>query len=150
MGDMAEIDVLKAIDSALSGLENQDARNRVLQWAWQKYSSKPTPSVDGEKDRAEFARKAGRKAPRTKGKAKSKAKTSLAIVKELNLKPKDKQPFDAFAETKKPSSIYEKCVVSAHYLKHELSIPAITENHIYTCFKHMSGESLRTYPTLLH
>jgi hypothetical protein len=140
MGNVNEIDALKAIDDALSGLEDPDARNRVLAWAWKKFSLNPAPTDNEDKDPSEITRKA-KKFKKiisgTKGKAKVKAKPSLAIVKDLILKPKGKKSLDEFTEGKKPSSYYEKCTVSAYYLKHELVLSAITESHVYTCFKHM-------------
>lgn len=140
MGNVSEIDALKAIDDALSGLEDPDARNRVLSWAWKKFSSNPAPTADEDKEPSEIARKAKKSKKSVsgaKGKTKVKAKPSLTIVKDLNFKPKGKKSLDEFAEVKKPSSYYEKCTVSAYYLKHELVLSAITESHVYTCFKHM-------------
>ena len=59
------------------------------------------------------------------------------MVRDLNLKPKGKKTLDEFVESKKPSSYYEKSTVATYYLKHELSLSAISANHIFTCFKHM-------------
>jgi hypothetical protein len=140
MGNMSEIDALKAIDHAFSGLEDPDARNRVLTWAWEKFSSKPAPNADDNKDPSVVvskAKKSKKKVSGAKGKVKVNAKPSLAIVKDLNLRPKGKKSLDEFAEIKKPSSHYEKCSVSVYYLKNELNILAITESHVYTCYKHM-------------
>lgn len=140
MGKVSEIDALKAIDDALSGLDDPEARNRVLAWAWKKFSSKPAPAADEDLESAETTtttKKPKKKASGAKGKVKGKAKASLALVKDLNLKPKGKKSLDQFVEGKKPSSHYKKCTVSVYYLKHELSLSAITESHVYTCFKHM-------------
>lgn len=142
MGNISEIDVLKAIDDSLSGLDDPEARNRVLDWAWKKYSSKPIPSVIDETAIPEINGAAGKtkkKAKRadSKKKSKTKGKSSLSMVKDLNLKPKGNQSLDEFVDQKKPSSHYEKCAVSTYYLKHELGLSAISENHVFTCMKHM-------------
>lgn len=137
MGNVSEIDALKAIDDALSEIKDADARNRVLAWAWKKFSSNPPPTANEDKNPSGITKKSKKRVSGAKGKAKVKTKPSLAIVKDLNLKPKGKKSLDEFAEIKKPSSHYEKCTVSAYYLKHELVLSAITESHVYTCFKHM-------------
>lgn len=141
MEQVSEIDALKVIDETLSGLDNQDARNRVLAWAWDKFSSKPGPAADEDQEPTEAATRTKRPKKKTHGasaKGKRKAKRSLTMVKDLNLKPESTESLDEFVEIKKPSSYYEKCTVSAYYLKHELSVARITEDHVYTCFKHMN------------
>jgi len=141
MGSLTEIDVLKTIDKALSDLKDQEACNRVLAWAWKKFSSDSlAPATNKNNDSSVITpgtMKSKKKVSGTKGKAKIKSKPSLTIVKDLNLKPKGKKSLDEIAEIKKPGSYCEKCTVSAHYLKHVIGLPAITESHVYTCFKHM-------------
>jgi len=141
MGNASEIDVLKTIDGALSNLEDPEARNRVLSWAWNKFSTTPPPLVDDPSGvgKSRTGKSGVKKKPSgAKAKGKGKSKASLSLVKDLNFKPKGKKPFDEFIGTKKPSSYYEKSTISAYYLKHELSISAISANHIFTCFKHMN------------
>lgn len=138
MGKVSEIDAIKAVDDALTGLEDRDACNRVLMWAWKKFSSAPTPTVVDDQEKTEIPvqkKKTKKKTSSKKGKVK--VKRSLTIVKDLNLKPKEKKSLDEFAGGKKPNSHYEKSTVAAYYLKHELGLAAVTESHIYTCFKHM-------------
>jgi hypothetical protein len=140
MTKIGEIDALRAVDDALSGLEDSGARNRVLAWAWDKFSSKPAPSTVADQEVAKDTlegRKFQKEPSSAKGKAKSKAKGSLGMVKDLNLKPKDKTSLDEFIEKKKPTSYYEKCATLVYYLKNELCLPNVTENHVYSCFKHM-------------
>jgi hypothetical protein len=57
------------------------------------------------------------------------------MVRDLNLKPKDKKSFADFVAEKQPSSNFEKCAVAVYYLKNELSIDAVTPSHVFTCFK---------------
>jgi len=38
MAKISEVDALKAIDEALAGLDDQQTKDRVLKWAWDKYS----------------------------------------------------------------------------------------------------------------
>lgn len=141
VGKISEIDALKAVDDALSGLDDSTVRERVLSWAWKKFAATHTPAATDETDgRAHPAKGTKRKATRStkaKGKAKNKVKAPLSMARDLNLKPKGKKSFDDFADEKKPNSIYEKCTVAAYYLKHELELPAVSANHIFTCFKHM-------------
>jgi len=58
-------------------------------------------------------------------------------VKNLDLKPKGKTPFDEFANQKKPQSNREKCALAVYYLGHELGLTDITMNHVFTFFKNM-------------
>lgn len=62
---------------------------------------------------------------------------SPSLVRDLNLKPKGKDSFDKLAGQKKPTSNQHKCVVAVYYLRHEIGVPSITVDHVYTCFKHM-------------
>ena len=141
MGKITEIDALKAVDDALSGLDDPTARERVLSWAWKKFVSTRNPAaVDETDDRTHTLKRAKKKATsfgKAKGKAKKKVKAPLSMVRDLNLKPKGKKSLDDFVDGKKPTSIYEKCTVVAYYLKHELGLPAVSANHVFTCFKHM-------------
>ena len=70
--------------------------------------------------------------PRKKGMP---AKISHTIIKALNLKPKGKKTFIAFAKEKQPASFEQKCTIAAYYLEKILSIKDISVNHIYTCYK---------------
>jgi len=75
--------------------------------------------------------------PLAKAKRKSRIKLPLVIVKDLDLKPPGKLSFREFAKQKEPRSNCEKCAVSIYYLQNELGITAISESHVFTCFKHM-------------
>src|ERR1700693_1487614 len=136
---MTEIDALKTIDEALASLEDNATRDRVLRWACQKYSVGAPPAVTGSDHTAVPNPPA--KVPPAKPKGKSRAKAgssaSPSIVRDLNLKPKGRDPFDQFAAKKNPGSNQHKCVVAVYYLRHELNLSSITVDHVYTCFKHM-------------
>lgn len=139
MGKMSEIDVLKAVDNALSELDDLAARERVLSWACKKFASTLTPAdVLGGGEVKHSAKRAKKKTVASaKAKGKAKVKAPLAFAKDLNLKPKGKKSFDDFVIEKKPNSIYEKCTVATYYLKHELGLPAVSASHVFTCFKHI-------------
>lgn len=141
MGKITDVDALKAVDDALSGLDDPPARERVLSWAWKKFVSTRTPAAEHEIDDSTHTPKRTKKkatgSGNAKGKAKRKVNAPLSMVKDLNLKPKGKKSLDDFVEGKKPNSIYEKCTVAAYYLKHELGLAAVSANHVFTCFKHM-------------
>ena len=141
MSKINEIDALKAVDTALSELDDPTARERVLSWAWKKFVSTHTPAATDETDDSTHPAKRTKKkvigSNKTKGKAKSKVKAPLSMERDLNLKPKGKKSLDDFVGEKKPNSIYEKCTVAAYYLKHVLGLKAVSANHIFTCFKHV-------------
>lgn len=136
---MTELDALKAVDEALSGLPEVDARRRVLKWAFEKFLQYEMPSSpsqpDGVTSRSRKTRK--EKATRRKASAVSPKAPPVGLVKDLNLKPKGKRSLDELVQEKRPKSLYEKCTLCVYYLRGELSIPAVSVSHIYTCFKQM-------------
>lgn len=145
---MSEVDVLKAVDNALTGLDDGSARDRVLRWAWEKYSSKPVPAA--EDDRALEKKRVKKGAPKKKaGAKKAKGKTTPSIVKDLNLKPRGKKSFDAFASEKKPGSNQEKCTVAVYYLRSELGLSEVSASHVLTCFKHAKWRVPANVPNTL-
>ena len=129
MSNLTEIDAIKAVDSALAELEDQGARERVLQWAWAKHSRQPLPIPGGQVTEPSTKR---RTSPKRKKKA---AKASLSIVKDLDLRPEGAQSFRDFARGKKPATNLKKCTVAVYYLSRVLSVAGINVNHVYTCFK---------------
>lgn len=76
--------------------------------------------------------------PKTNSKTASKSKDNLTLLKELNLRPTGKKSFKDFFDEKKPSSAGEFNTVAVYYLSEMLSLPNITPNHIYTCYKEVS------------
>lgn len=94
-------------------------------------ASVPVPAPKGRR-----ARRAKGGAP--KSKSQGKVKSPLTIVKDLNLKPKDKKSFDDFVAAKQPNSHQERCLVSVYYLKNDLAIDKVTVGHVNTCFKHVN------------
>ena len=67
----------------------------------------------------------------------TKTKQSFSIDKELDLVKGGSQPFTEFAESKKPTSQQEKCLVSVYWLTHlSHSKKLVTLEQVYTCFKH--------------
>lgn len=136
---MTEIEALKTIDEVLAGLDDNATRDRVLRWACHKYTACTPPPAFGA-DHGIMPNPSAKEPP-AKTKGKSRAKTNFAaspsIVRDLNLKPKGRDPFEKFAAQKKPHSNQHKCVVAVYYLRHELDLSPITVDHVYTCFKHM-------------
>lgn len=122
MTNMDETDAIKAIDKILLGIENSAARDRILLWAWDKFSSKSKPVQ--------------LQTPTQKTKSKSQLSTSRpSIVKDLNLRPSDKKSFKDFVAEKKPTSNDMKNTVIVFYLHRYLSIQKVSFNHVYTCYK---------------
>jgi len=131
----SELDAMKMIDEALSTLPDPKVRDRVLRWAWDKYATMPHP--DEPEDIVEQTKKKvpRKKRERTPGSGKRKKK-SPSLVKDLDLRPKGKKSFLDFVTEKAPSTQAEQCVVAVYYLTHEAKISKVTDNHVYTCFKH--------------
>jgi hypothetical protein len=128
MSALTEIDAIKAIDGALAQLEDQGVRDRVLRWAWDKYSQQPLPIPGGqvaEPSKKRRSRSAGKKTP----------KPSASIVKDLNLRPEGGQSFSEFATEKKPTTNQQKCTVAVYYLSRVLGVVGINTDHVFTCFK---------------
>jgi hypothetical protein len=129
MSALTEIDAMKAIEGILSQLEDQGARDRVLRWAWDKYSQQPLPAPGGRA--VETSRKRKTRSP---GKKKAK-RPSQSIVKDLNLRPEGAQSFRDFARGKKPTNHLKRCTVAVYYLTRVLDVTRVTANHVYTCYK---------------
>lgn len=151
MSPVSEIEAITAIDNALSQLDDSAARDRVLKWAWDKFSSKPAPSAEPLFETGKPIRAKTAKAKKAKAKTKgtSKSKLSLSIVKDLKLNPDGKKSFREFVNEKQPSTNQEKCTVALYYLQHELGMEDITVNHIYTCYKEVNWRITDLYNILV-
>jgi hypothetical protein len=125
-----ELKALNEINSIFQKIEDQATRNRILNWAWDKYSSDTPPSSVVPNIQNKQTPK-----NRTTKKKKKSNKISPTFVKDLNLNPNDSKKFIDFVSEKKPSSNPEKCTISIYYLKKILLLNNITINHIYTCYK---------------
>lgn len=121
MTQITEIDAMKEIDQILSQIKDPITQQRILDWAYSKYSLIP--------------QKVTTKKKQTKPKKSAKKKQFYSVVKDLNLKPNGKSSFREFIENKKPNNRIQKCLVSVYYLKSVLEIKQININHIYTCHK---------------
>jgi hypothetical protein len=132
MSALGEIDAMKVIADALEELEDEGARDRVVRWAWSRYSqqARPAPgSPSGEPSR--------KRLPRSRAKKKT-TRPSPSIVKDLNLRAEGSQSFRDFARGKGPSmNLRKKCTVAVYYLSRVLDLARINTNHVYTCFKDM-------------
>jgi hypothetical protein len=139
MSPISEIDAIKNLDETLSQLDDPATRDRVLQWAWDKFVSKSkhqTPQVDSEQGGHTRKNKKVRTTKTTKrAKSSSKNKSTAYIIKDLNLTPNGKQSFKSFVEEKQPKSNQEKCTVTVYYLRNELELENVSTNHIFTCYK---------------
>ena len=130
MAPNSELDTMKAVENVLSKVEDPAARNRVLRWAWDKFSTEALPPK-------EVTERKGK--PRSKlnrgSKGRSALKTNVSILKDLNLSPKGKKSFRDFEGEKEPKGHPEQCTVAVYYLQHELNISGITPSHIFTCYR---------------
>lgn len=135
MDRISEIDAMQAIDDALAQIADPAARDRILRWAWEKYCSVPVPAKEPEENELTKKPRKRRKPKKAKPGQKPKRKTGPSIVKGLDLKPKNKQSFQSFAQTKNPQSHQERCVVAIYYLRRELDVAQVGTDHVFTCFK---------------
>ena len=153
MSKVSEVDALKQLDEALSGLEAEDARVRVLRWAWEKFGSKSKTDVplDALKETPLTITKKGSKkqAQNRKGKVKGKPTSTLSLIKDLVLKPQGKKSLNDFIDEKKPNSHYEKCAAAVYFMRHKLGLTAVTASHVYTCYKHMGWRVPTNLPNTL-
>ena len=122
----SEIDVMKLFDENLSKIQDSGTRNRILRWAWGKFSTESIP---------EKTKKIKKKPKKKKGgKHKTKAKRP-SIVKDLNLRPKGKKSFKDFFAEKTPRVGGQTYVVCVYYLEKLLGLKNISIDHVYTCMK---------------
>lgn len=76
-------------------------------------------------------------APRLKAEKRRKLPT-LAIVKELNLRPVGKKSFRDFYAEKQPATQMDQIAVAVYYLRVTLETEVVSANHVFTCFKDVS------------
>ena len=146
MNDVSELEIMQEIDNSLSKVKDQGTKDRVLQWAWAKHSSRSSP--EGKKSSSEASKT---RVKRKRGSnSKQKRKALPTIDKNLNLKPKGKKSFRDFCEDKKPTIIGHQHVASVHYLKNELGVSKVSINQVYTCFKDMSWKLPADFRNSLH
>ncbi len=135
MKNINEIDLMKMIDDNFSCVQDQEVKNRVLRWAWEKFSAKTLPLEIVDTTRSKEPEK--RKKSKKSNKIAKRNKSGPSLAKDLNLKPSGKKSFDQFALEKKPSSNQEKCLAATYYLKQVLTRKADSDS-IYTCFKNVN------------
>jgi len=140
MSPISEIDAITSLENTLSQLEDPEARDRVLKWASEKFSSRPLLLTDSIEKKVKPSRK--------KKKTKSATKLSFSIVKDLNLNPEGKSSFQDFVNSKKPKTEQEKCVIAVYYLQNELGIVNISVNHVFTCYKNAKWRITDIYNNL--
>jgi hypothetical protein len=129
MANMDETDAIKSIDAILLAIEDASARDRVLRWASDKFSSKRHPEQSQEPTK---------QSKRKRKQARRKAKPSTAhpsVVKDLNVRPSNKKSFKDFAAEKNPTSNDMRNSLAIFYLRRYLGIQKISFNHVYTCYK---------------
>ena len=142
MSPISEIEAIKNLDDTLSDLQDPATRDRVLQWAWDKFASKTKPQTSqieleqGGHAKKNKKTKISKAAKKTKSSSKNKSVPTL--IKDLNLNPSGKKSFKLFVEDKQPISNQEKCTIAVYYLLHELEIESVSINHIFTCYKNVN------------
>lgn len=74
---------------------------------------------------------------KTNTQKKASNKTMPQIIKDLNLRPTDKQTLQNFYNAKNPSGNIQSTAVMVYYLETILECTGITANHIFTCYREL-------------
>lgn len=139
-----EFDTLKRVNDLLIALEDKEAAQRVVRWMWDKYVG-----LGGPPPPPPIASVGGGPTARRKGKA-SKKKETIGLVKDLNLKPSGRPPFEEFVKEKGPMTMIEKVVVCVYYLSRVAEVGAVSLDHIYTAFKALAWRLPKDLTNTVH
>lgn len=133
---MDELDAMKAVGSSLEELP-KDAQQRVLTWAISKFGPEGSLPMAAQVSKPSGGSTTTDKSCSTpkSGKVGKKAKITLSMDKALNLAPANGPSASAFQSEKAPSSVLQKCVVAAYYLRDHSNANSVTANGVYTFFK---------------
>ena len=133
MTTVSETTVMKTIEDELDKIQDPAARERILRWAWDKFTESKEQMSGPDSKKAKVNKK--RATPRGGGDSSARTKaTPPSIVKDLNLKPQGKESFADFIKKKEPTSQHAQCLV-AYYLRNTAAVKAVGTDHVYTCFK---------------
>ena len=111
MAPIKEIDAMKVLNDTLKEINDPLVRNRILNWALDKFSTEPKKPTD---DKVPNPKKKKEPPKQKRAKGKAKAKTSFTLVKNLDLKPSGKKSFIDFVKEKNPTSNLNRCVVCVY------------------------------------
>lgn len=140
MTGLDEVDAIKAVAVAFEKLD-AEARDRVLGWANAKYGTVSFTPITPKKDRGPPASNANRR-EHTGGvkvsKSTKRSKTVIKIDKTLNLSPSGRKSAEDFVKEKSPTSVKQKSVVAAYYVREVLEQEKITIEQIAAFFKGVS------------
>ena len=142
---VSEFEVLRHVAELLDSLNDEAAAQRVVRWSWDKYVGSGFVPLG--------ARVAGETGPRLKKKRKAMAprkKETIGLVKDLNVKPADRQTLAEFVSEKNPQSVTEKSVVCVYYLSRIAEIDGVSLDHIYTAFKALSWRLPKDLRNMVH
>ncbi|WP_226698577.1 hypothetical protein [Qipengyuania flava] len=133
---MDELDAMKAVGTSLEQLP-KDAQQRVLTWAISKFAHEGSLPPAGQVAESVGGSTKPKKSTSTPKASKpgKKAKITLSMDKTLNLVPSNGPSASAFQIEKSPSSVVQKCVVAAYYLREHSNATSVTANGVYTFFK---------------
>ncbi len=71
---------------------------------------------------------------------------TMSLVKDLDLRPEDKESLREFHSSKAPVGQKENIVIFVYYLTKILEIEGVTPNHIFTCFKDVRVRTPKDLP----
>ena len=100
--------------------------------------ARPTASTPGKEANIAGTKRAKKTKADSKSKVGTKKKESYSIVKDLDLfNGGGEKGLEAFVKTKNPTTDKERNAVFVYYLKKIINIPAVTVDHVFTCYKHI-------------
>jgi hypothetical protein len=135
---MEELDVMRIIDENLSKIQDTDVKNRILHWAWQKFSTEPIPDEIESKEEVKEERRRKKSTKKKSRQLKTKAKRP-SIVGDLDLSKKgSKLSLKEFYAQYAPKSNLERNLIFCYYLQNIKKQSPITVDHVYTCYRDIS------------
>ncbi|MHA6690559.1 hypothetical protein [Devosia sp. A449] len=117
-----------ALLAALGGLGNAQGSSPKLEK--EDGSTVPQTNASGN-----FENEEEKKPKRTTTRKNNGQKKDFKFIRDLDLRPNDKKPFEEFAAEKQPKSNEDKYVVAVYYLQHILELPAVTADHVGSVFR---------------
>ena len=134
MNEITEVAAIQELDKVLGQIKDPEVLDRVLKWAWARFS--PTPhSMEDTGPGAVAGRKRITRKKADSSKGRDKRKTTLTLNKGLDLAPAGKVSLKEFVKQKNPTNNAAKCAVAVYYLNRIAEKHSVDRNDVYTCFK---------------
>ena len=132
---------MPAIANAVNAFTSEGVQQLAFQALIRSFAGDAGESIDESNPQArnQIRRRGptGERAEMREGKPASRKRRSSTptFVRDLDLRPKEKQSFKDFAATKSPESNHERSAVSVYWLTQIADVSGVTIDHVYTCYK---------------